>query len=70
LLPDVIKVIALAQGCDNRQGANPPPAGTAGLSMLIAWCMGVKLEQTMTQGWQNGRPRSETNEQFGEQEFH
>jgi hypothetical protein len=23
--------------------ANPPPAGTAGLSMLIAWCMGVTL---------------------------
>jgi hypothetical protein len=30
----------------------------------------VTLEQTMTQGWQNGRPRSEPNEQFGEQEFH
>ena len=40
--------------------ANPPPAATAGLSMLIAWCMGVELRLTMHPGWQNGRSRSET----------
>jgi hypothetical protein len=28
--------------------------------MLIAWCMGVTLGLTMHQGWQSGRPRSET----------
>ena len=42
LLPDVIKVLALAQRRDNCQTAYPPPAGTAGLSMLIAWCMGSR----------------------------
>ena len=28
--------------------------------MLIGWCMGVELEPTMLQAWQNGRSRSET----------
>jgi len=45
--------------------ANPPPAATAGLSMLIAWCMGVTLWIFTLQGWQNGRSRSETNEAVG-----
>jgi hypothetical protein len=27
--------------------------------MLIAWCVGVTLGQTMATGWQNGRSRSE-----------
>jgi hypothetical protein len=42
LLPDVVKVIALAQRRHNRHPANPPPAGTAELPMLIGWCMGVE----------------------------
>lgn len=40
--------------------AHPPPAATAGLSMLIAWCIGVTLGTIMHPGWQNGRSRSET----------
>ena len=42
--------------------ANPPSAGTAELTTIVRWCMGVTLEQTMHQGWRNGRSRSETNE--------
>ena len=51
VLPDVVKVIALAQGRDYRQPATRNRGhGTAALTMIIAWCMGVTLRSTMTTG--------------------
>ena len=48
LLPDVVKVIALAQGRDYRQPAAwDRGQGTAALSMLSAWCMGMKQPETI-----------------------
>jgi len=46
LLPDVVKVIALAQRRDNRhQTLRLPGAGVAELSMHIRCCMGVEARQ-------------------------
>jgi hypothetical protein len=56
IIADLAAALALRQ----RPRANPPPAGTAGLSMLIAWCMGVTQPVTIDKGWQNGRSRSGT----------
>ena len=46
LLPDVVKVIALAQGRDNRHRLIPRQPGAAELPMIIRWCMGVELERS------------------------
>ena len=55
LLPDVVQVVALAQGRDNRHRLIPPPAEAAELTMIIRWCMGVserswKAETITAQG--------------------
>ena len=42
LLPDVVQVVALAQGRDNRQLLTTARAGAAELTTIVRWCMGVK----------------------------
>jgi hypothetical protein len=58
LPPDVVKVVALAQGRDNRQPAYQRPAGATGLTMIIRWCMGVMRFLIMDQSSQSKQSRS------------
>jgi len=47
LLPDVVQVVALAQGRHNRHYAPYlHGAGAAELPMIIRWCMGVTLDRS------------------------
>jgi hypothetical protein len=51
ILPDVVKVIALAQGRHNRHYASPlRSAGVAELPIHIRWCMGVTQPRTIDPG--------------------
>jgi len=54
LAPDVVQVIAPAQGRDNRQAdLYPRSPEAAELTMIISWCMGVTRLRIMSQ-WPTG----------------